>query len=124
MQGHQGHVHQCGGKHRLGNADGDGLPAHVLELLQAELVADGEGDKAQRHLAEEIQRRHLLRGTEAHARQVQHTDTVGAQQQAGHQIRSHGGQVQLFGHTAHQQAAHQTDGQFNQNFHIDTSLTI
>ena len=122
MQNNQGEVHQNGRDHRLENADGDGLAAHVPELLQTELIADGEGDEAQGHLGNYVQRLHLCGGAEAQAEQLQRADAVGPQQQAGNQIGGYGGQVQLFGQTAQQQPAHQGQGQLDQDFHGDTSF--
>ena len=124
MQDDQGNVHKDGGDHRLQNAHGDGLLAHVLELLQAELIADGEGDEAQGHLAHDIQGGHRFRRAKAQAPQAQRTDAVGSQEQARHQIGGDRGQVQLFGQTAHQQAADQRGRQLDQNLRHQKSTSI
>ena len=53
VQGNKGDIHQRGGDHRLRNAHGHGAASHVLQGAEPELVADDEGDKAQRHLCED-----------------------------------------------------------------------
>ena len=121
MQGDEGGVHQSGGGHGLEYAHGDGLPAHAFELLQAELVADGEGDKAQGHLGDKIQGGHLLGGVEAQREQIQRADAVGAEQEAADQVGGDGGKVELFGQPGQQQAAHQGQGELDQNLHNGTS---
>ena len=122
MQRHQGNVHQHGGRHRLEDTHDDGLFAHALELLQAELIADGEGDEAQRHLRNNIQTGHHLWGVEANPSDIQRPQQVWSKQQARHQVGSDGGQVQFLCQTGHQQATYQTDRQLDQDFHNDTSI--
>ena len=124
METHQGDIHQHRGGHGLEDAHGDGLPAHMLELVQAELIADGEGDEAQGHLAHDIQGGHRFRRAKAQAPQAQRTDAVGSQEQARHQIGGDRGQVQLFGQTAHQQAADQRGRQLDQNLRHQKSTSI
>ena len=103
----QGGIHQQRGEHRLDNTHGNGLPAHMPELLQPELISDGKGNKAQSHLGDDVQIGHFLRRVEANIQNVQCADTVGAQKQSGHQIGGHGGKIQLFGQTGHQEPAYQ-----------------
>ena len=67
MHPHQGHVHQGGGDHRLGNAHGNGLLAHAPQGAEPELVADDKGDKAQCHLGDYAVALHLLQGAKADA---------------------------------------------------------
>ena len=117
MQDHQGHVYHGSGEYRLRNAHGDGLFAHMLELLQAEFVADGEGNEAQGGLGDDVQGGHLFRRMEPDAQQVQPADAVGPQQQPGHQIGRHRREIQLLGQTGHQEPAHQGEGQGDQNLH-------
>jgi hypothetical protein len=51
----------------LQNADDDGAGAHGFQLRQAELVADGEGDKAQSGLGDNAQTFYLVQRLEAEA---------------------------------------------------------
>ena len=89
----------------------------MLELLQPELIADGESDKAKRHLGDNIQMGHRLGAGEAQGGEMQRPQAVGAQQQPGHQVGGDGGKVEQLGHPGHQQPAHQGKGQLNQDFH-------
>ena len=87
----------------------------------AELVADGEGDEAQGHLGDEVQGGHLLGGVKAQREQIQRADAVGAEQEAADQVGGDGGKVELFGQPGQQQAAHQGQGELDQNLHNGTS---
>ena len=62
----------------------DGLFAHALKSRETELVADDEGDEAQRHLGDDGQAVHLLEGAEANAKitQAQTPQKERPQQQA------------------------------------------
>ena len=116
MQDDQGDVHEHRGDDRLQNADGDGFRTGGLQLAQAELVADGEGNEAQRGLGDDLQTLHLFGGVKAG--NPQRADEEGAQQQTRHQIGGDGRQLDQLGHTGEHQSAHQRDGKRNQgNFH-------
>ena len=99
VQGNKGDIHQRGGDHRLRNAHGHGAASHVLQGAEPELVADDEGDKAQRHLCEDAVALHGNKAAKAKAEtaQPQPTQKEGAQQQAGKQVSGDGGQTHGLG---------------------------
>ena len=117
VQEDQGQVNQHSGNHRLENAHHDRLPAHGFQLADPELVADGKGDEAQRHLGENIQAFHRLHGGEAQAADLQRSQAEGAQQQSRDQIGGDGGQLQPFGRPGQQQPPDQGGGKTDENFH-------
>ena len=99
MQDNKGDIHQRGGDHRLRNAHGHGAASHVLQGAEPELVADDEGDKAQRHLCEDAVALHGGKAAKAKAEtaQPQPTQKEGTQQQAGKQVSGDGGQTHGLG---------------------------
>ena len=121
MHPHQGHVHQGGGDHRLGNAHGNGLLAHAPQGAEPELVADDKGDKAQSHLGDYAVALHLLQGAKADAQaaKAQPPQHKGAQQQPGHQIGRDRRKIYRLGQTGHEQACDQSDRQADKHlFHV------
>ena len=100
-----------------------GAFAHGLQLAQPEFIADGEGDEAQGRLGQHLQGFHLLQGVEAQAGQTEPANAEGPQQQTGHQIGGHRGQMQQLGHPGQQKSAHQRGSETNQiGFHNIPSL--
>ena len=99
VQGNKGDIHQRGGDHRLRNAHGHGAASHVLQGAETELVANDEGDKAQRHLCEDAVALHGDKAakTEAETAQSQPPQKEGPQQQAGKQVSGDGGQTHGLG---------------------------
>ena len=93
MQGNKGDIHQCGGDHRLRNAHSHGAATHVLQGAEPELVADDEGDKAQRHLCEDAVALHGNKAAKAETAQPQPPQKEGPQQQTGKQVSGDGGQT-------------------------------
>ena len=67
----------------------------MLQGAEPELVADDEGDKAQRHLCEDAVALHGGKATKAKAEtaQPQPPQKEGPQQQAGKQVSGNGGQT-------------------------------
>ena len=125
MQNDQGDVHENRCDDGLQNADGDGLGAGGLQLAQAELIADGEGDETQSGLGDDLQAVHLRSGIEAQSGNFQRADAEGPQKQSGHQIGGDGGELDQLGHTGKHQAAHQRDGKRNQIcFHVQNLVSI
>ena len=121
MHSHQGHVHQGGGDHRLGDAHGNGLLAHAPQGAEPELVADDKGDKAQCHLGDYAVALHLLQGAKADAQaaEAQPPQHKGAQQQPGHQIGRDRRKIYRLGQTGHEQACDQSDRQADKHlFHV------
>ena len=124
MQNQKSHVHKDGGGQCLKNGNDGGLAADVLQLLQPEFIADGEGDEAQGNITDEPQLFH-----EVKARQAQVGDAQGAQaqrpnQHAGNQIAGHVRQVEFGGQTGQKQSCEhgKTDGK--QVFHKEMPLFI
>ena len=78
MQDNEGDIDHNSRDDRLQNADGDGLLTHGFELRDAELVADGERDEAERHVVKQAQRLHVGRRREAEALHAQLAQTVRA----------------------------------------------
>ena len=99
VQGNKGDIHQRGGDHRLRNAHGHGAASHVLQGAEPELVADDEGDKAQRHLCEDAVALHGSKAAKAKAEtaQSQPTQKEGPHQQTGKQVSGDGGQTHGLG---------------------------
>ena len=99
MQGNKGDIHQRGGDHRLRNAHSHGAATHVLQGAETELVADDEGDEAQRHLCEDPVALHGGKAakTEAETAQAQPPQKEGPQQQTGKQVSGDGGQTHGLG---------------------------
>ena len=125
VQRDQGNVHEHCGNDGLQNTDGDGFCAGGLQLAQAELIAHGEGDKAQRGLGNDLHAVHLFGGIEAQTGYLQRADAEGAEKQAGNQISGDGGELDQLGHTGKHQTADQSDGKRNQrNFHVQNLVSF
>ena len=118
MQAVEGHIHEEGGDQRLEHGDDHRLAAHLLQGGEAELIAHGEGDEAQRHVADDVHLLDLAEGGEAQALNAQTAQAEGADQDAGHQIGGDGGQIQLLGDTGHHQTREQCNRKGKQQFHI------
>ena len=80
MQANQNQIYQHCGDHSLEDADGDGSFAHGLQLIQAEFIADGEGDEAKGGLGDDGQVFHLFQGVEAETGELQGAQAKGSQQ--------------------------------------------
>ena len=118
VQRDQGDIHHDGRDHRLQDADDDRALAHGLQLLEAELIAHRERDKAQRRLADDLERLHLRKGVEAQTLHLQRAHAERAQQQSRHQIRSNRRQMNQPGQSGEHESAHHGDGQADQKkFH-------
>ena len=117
VQRDEGRVHQRRGDDGLRNAHRDGLAAHALEGTQAELVADDEGDEAQRHLGDDAVAFHSGKAVkaEADAAEAQPPQKERAQQQPGDQIRGDSRKVHRLCKTGHQQACDEREGQTDQH---------
>ena len=89
MQDQQAHVDQHGRGKRLKNCDHGRLFADHTKLAQAEFIADGEGDKAQRDLAEGLEVLDLVQRAEAQPRSAEPAQHEGADQQSRDQITGH-----------------------------------
>ena len=114
----QHQIHQNRSQHSLADADGNGGATHSFQLLEPELIADGEGNKAQRRLGKDVHALHLLQRIEAQAGDLQSTQNKGTQQQACHQIGSYCRQMQQLGNAGKHQASHQCCCHTNQKrFH-------
>ncbi len=114
---HQHHGHQG-----LQHTDDGGLPAGLLQLGQAELVADGEGDEAQRHVVEQGKRLDLAHRGEAQAGDTQPAQAVRADEDARDQITGDGRHLQRLDKARNQQARAQRDGNGKQRLHVNLLL--
>ena len=117
MQSVERHIHEEGGNQRLEHGDDHRLAAHLLQGRQAELIAHGEGDEAQRHVADDIHLLDLAEGGEAQAINAQAAQAERADQDTGHQVGGDGRQIQLLGNTGHHQARKQCNRKGKQQFH-------
>ena len=54
MESHKGNIHHNSGNQRLKDPHHNSLAAHLAQLSQTELVADGEGDKAQGYIGDDV----------------------------------------------------------------------
>ena len=124
MQAQQSGVHQHHGHQGLQHTDDGGLPAGLLQLGQAELVADGKGNEAQSHRGDDAQVVYGLQRGKAQASDVQRSQPIGADGQTGDEKGGDVGkiEVQLFENTGHQQSGHQGDGHGDQLRHKETPL--
>lgn len=110
MQRQQRQIDAQAGGQRLQNGHHGGLLSGLPQRGQAELVANGEGDEAQRHVADQAQAGHLLKGGEADPGNMEQAQTVRPDQNTGHQVRSHRRQVPFFNAARGQQTGHQRKG--------------
>ena len=110
MQSDEGGVHQDGGEYRLHDADDGGLPSRLFEGVQTEFVADGEGDKAQRHVAEQLIVAEILGGKaqmQVGVGKVDLPQQIGTHQNTRHQIGGDGGQFDQLCRAGEHQAGQQ-----------------
>lgn len=97
-----------------------GLFAHALKSRETELVADDEGDEAQRYLGDKGQAVHLLEGAEADAKitQAQTPQKERPQQQARQQIRCDRRQMDRLCEARHQKTCDERCGKADEKlFH-------
>ena len=94
MQTDQHAVHQQGGDDRLQDADDGGLLAGVLQLGETELIADREGNKAERDIAKDREALYLLHIVKPKSLHANEAEAVRTHQNTGHQIGGHRRQIQ------------------------------
>ena len=111
MQSDQHRIHKQGGNHCLDDTNGDGLGAHLLQLMQPELTAHGKGNKAQCRLGQNTHPLHLLHRAEAKTGDFQSTQAVRAQKQTCHQICGYCRQIYKLRKSGHHKTA---DGSHSQ----------
>ena len=116
MQDNEGDIDHNSRDDRLQNADGDGLLTHRFELRDAELVADGERDEAERRLRDDAEALHLLQRIEADVRNVQRAETERTDEQTADEVRRDRRQMYELCQAGHQQTDDQSDAQTNQGF--------
>ena len=121
VQPDQRRVHKQRGHQTLHDTNDRSLLSRLLQRGKAELVSDGEGDEAQRHVGHQIQSLDGLQRVEAH-RQVQPAEGVGADQHARDQIGGHVRQTQLLHDAGHHQT--RQHGKSNGQKQIHTSLLL
>ena len=104
---------------RLKNADHRRLLAGVAKLGQAELVADGKGDKAERHVVKQAQRFHVAVRREAQALYAELAQAVRADQNTRNQVARHSRQLERLDKAGNQQTGAERDRNAKQRFHND-----
>ena len=107
IDGKEGKIHAHGGGQSLKNADHKGLLADLAQILQAELTADGKGDKAERQLGDHAETLDLSHGGKAEAGNAERTEAKGSDQNAGDEVGGHGGQLDRLKQTGHQKPCQQ-----------------
>ena len=104
---------------RLKNADHRRLLAGVAKLGQAELVADGKGDKAERHVVKQAQRFHVAVRREAQTLYAELAQAVRADQNTRNQVARHSRQLERLDKAGNQQTGAERDRNAKQRFHND-----
>ena len=90
----------------------------MLELAEAELIADGKRNKAECGLGDQAHGLYLCHRAEAETGDTDASQCVGAQKDAGNQIGCNGGQADQFGETGEKQTAQNGSSQGDQiEFH-------
>ena len=113
VNAHQDGIHHQGGHDGLEDTDDGGLLTRVLEILEAELVADIEGDEAQgdiRNNGEAAYGRHTVVEAEAESADNEAADTVGTDDHACDEVGGDVGQVKPLERTGHHETREQADG--------------
>ena len=82
----------------------------LFELAQAEFIADGKGDEAQRHLRDQLQTAYRFSRDQAQTGNMHAPQNIGADQYTGHQIRSYVRQSPQAEYTRHQKSRQSRDG--------------
>ena len=103
VQPQQRRVHDERRDESLQDADHQRLSAGLAQLGEAELVADGEGDEAQRHVRDRAERLELVKAGKAQARDVQRAEHAGADQHARDKVGRHVRQFELVAQTREHQ---------------------
>ena len=104
MQHNQRNIHGQRRHQSLHDAHDHGLTARLLQRREAELIADGEGDEAQRHIGQQAQLLHLLHGCKAQKAHAQPAEAVGPDQHARDQIGRDRRQAEALDDAGHQKA--------------------
>ena len=110
MEDEQGGVNGQGSRQSLENAHDYGGASCAAQRGQAELTADGKGDKAQGHITDGLKSVHQLKGFEADAGNPQPANEAGAQKHPGDEIGGDVGQMKTLEKTGHHKARYQRDG--------------
>ena len=117
VQGDQRDIHKQCRDAGLHDADDRGLLPGLLQGGQPELMADGEGDEAQRHVGDHRQGIDLLKSVESEAGDAQPSQDAGADQHAGHQVGSNVRQMKFVKQAGHQQSREQSNRNQQQGLH-------
>ena len=122
MQADQSGVHEQRRSAGLHDADDRRGLAGVLELREAELVADIEGDEAESDVGKEIDLADLVHRSEAEAADAEAAEGERADNDARKQERRHVRQVQMheLEKTRHHQTRKQRDAGRKQKIHSCT----
>ena len=93
----------------------------MLDFFQAEFVADGKGDKAQRHIGNETHIFNKFKGLEANAGDAQSAQRQRADQQTCNQVAGNVGKIEFFGQSGQHQSGKHGNADGKQILHNDTS---
>ena len=91
----------------------------MAKLGQAELVADGKGDKAERHVVKQAQRFHVAVRREAQTLYAELAQAVRADQNTRNQVARHSRQLERLDKAGNQQTGAERDRNAKQRFHND-----
>ena len=103
-------IHQQSGGQGLNNADDGSLVARGLQVLQTELISDGKGDEAQRHLRDQMQTAYRFSRDQAQTGNMHTPQNIGTDQYTGHQIRSYVRQSPQIEYARHQKSCQNRNG--------------
>ena len=98
----------------LQDTDHQRLLTGLAQLGEAELIADGEGDEAQRHVGDRAERLELGKARKAQAGDVQRADHAGADQHARDEIGRHVRQSELVAQAREHQSREHGHGNIQQ----------
>ena len=76
----------------------------MLQGRQPELIADGEGNEAQRHIADQAEAGNIIERGKADPGNAQKSQTVGPNEDACYQVSGDGGQMPALDEPGHHQA--------------------
>ena len=117
MQTDERGIYQKGCNHCLENADNGCLLADFLQLRHAELVADREGDEAERNVTDDAEALDVFGAGKAKTGYVKCAKHVRTNQNTCNQVSGHGGERCQLSQTREHQPRNQCYGKGKQDFH-------
>ena len=117
MQTQQHHIYQQAGGQSLENGNDTGLASDLLQRGQAELIADGEGNKAQRHIRDQTHFFHKFKGVEAQSGDAHTAQQQGTYQHTCDQITGNVRQIEFHEQSGQKQTRKHCHTNGKQDFH-------